>query len=730
MSTRLDNITLSCFADGRPRDVHGYARMSANDSDTSPDSSNSGRYRDEDGREKRRAGGAGTREVHNKLEKNRRAHLKECFECLKKQIPTLEDKRTSNLSILRGSLRYIQALRRKEKEYELEMQKLAREKISLQERIATLKSELTKMNIEVDINQWIKVPDEETDSNSTSTATEQGSPIVSDIDDDEDDDMDEENDEQPRNKKQMFSVKEVIKKTTADLAAAHKEVISSQGAMTVLKVAPPAYQQNMKNLPKQGIHAATTSVITMATSATTGTGHVTLQSQRPPVTQILAQTLNQKLVQKQRETVISGGDLVEKSPVAQILAQQLNKKTTKSVDKPPLQQMVVDNNPSPSHNLEILAQALSQRQVIQKPKNMEGTNTQQLIPSSLSSISTAGSTDHSDRTPVTQILAQQLNQRQMLQRQKSMDTTVTTTQTSLAKSVPQIVKSLSVRPSLSFTPINTQLMANPIHQLALNRLANIGTVPNQAAALTAIPTSTPTKTPAQPILVSNFHLASQLNAPPLAATTTTKMATTTATVTNTLATSSQKTPSSHNEAVTTVSQSLSATAVTAVPTIRPIIGTPGSHFMASPLTPLNALLAQTIPRTTMGAVLHTVPSSTVTYTTAGPNQTASIQQLMSLAQMAPGTQLFSPMTVVSPNGNLVTTGIPQAQLNNVLMTQPLLKQIPVLTPAGILQGGQLSQMIGQPVVKPFVVVSVPSITTTTAPPAASVAVTVAMTTTS
>lgn len=52
---------------------------------------------------------SGTREVHNKLEKNRRAHLKECFEMLKKQVPASQDeKKTSNLSILRSAIRYIQ----------------------------------------------------------------------------------------------------------------------------------------------------------------------------------------------------------------------------------------------------------------------------------------------------------------------------------------------------------------------------------------------------------------------------------------------------------------------------------------------------------------------------------------------------------------------------------------------------------------------------------------------
>ncbi|CAF94532.1 unnamed protein product, partial [Tetraodon nigroviridis] len=63
-----------------------------------------GRHQDN----KKRPGGAGTREVHNKLEKNRRAHLKECFETLKKNIPNIEEKKTSNLSVLRSALRYIQ----------------------------------------------------------------------------------------------------------------------------------------------------------------------------------------------------------------------------------------------------------------------------------------------------------------------------------------------------------------------------------------------------------------------------------------------------------------------------------------------------------------------------------------------------------------------------------------------------------------------------------------------
>lgn len=85
---------------------------------------------------------SGTREVHNKLEKNRRAHLKECFELLKGQLPSFEDRKISNLAILRSSLRYIQTLKRKEREFEHEMERLAREKIALQQRLSTLKKDM------------------------------------------------------------------------------------------------------------------------------------------------------------------------------------------------------------------------------------------------------------------------------------------------------------------------------------------------------------------------------------------------------------------------------------------------------------------------------------------------------------------------------------------------------------------------------------------------------------
>ncbi|XP_059611594.1 uncharacterized protein LOC132258333 isoform X2 [Phlebotomus argentipes] len=108
---------------------------------------------------------AGTREVHNKLEKNRRAHLKECFEQLKKQLPQMpEEKKTSNLSILSAAIRYIQTLKRKERELEHEMERLAKEKISSQQRIIVLKRELSSQYENIDFSAIL--PESEVPTNS------------------------------------------------------------------------------------------------------------------------------------------------------------------------------------------------------------------------------------------------------------------------------------------------------------------------------------------------------------------------------------------------------------------------------------------------------------------------------------------------------------------------------------------------------------------------------------
>ncbi|XP_044763104.1 max-binding protein MNT [Coccinella septempunctata] len=99
---------------------------------------------------------AGTREVHNKLEKHRRAHLKECFDILKKQLPASPDeKKTSNLNILHSAIRYIHILRKKERDLEQEMERLAREKISWQTKLALLKKDLSSHYENIDFNRLL-----------------------------------------------------------------------------------------------------------------------------------------------------------------------------------------------------------------------------------------------------------------------------------------------------------------------------------------------------------------------------------------------------------------------------------------------------------------------------------------------------------------------------------------------------------------------------------------------
>ncbi|XP_059187784.1 max-binding protein MNT isoform X2 [Centropristis striata] len=114
-----------------------------------------------------------------------RAHLKECFETLKKNIPNIDEKKTSNLSVLRSALRYIQTLKRKEKEYEHDMERLAREKIATQQRLAELKNDLSQWMDVIEIDRVLRqTVQPEEDQASTSTASE-GEDIM-------DDDMEDE----------------------------------------------------------------------------------------------------------------------------------------------------------------------------------------------------------------------------------------------------------------------------------------------------------------------------------------------------------------------------------------------------------------------------------------------------------------------------------------------------------------------------------------------------------
>uniref|UniRef100_A0A4W6DIF8 Max-binding protein MNT n=1 Tax=Lates calcarifer TaxID=8187 RepID=A0A4W6DIF8_LATCA len=125
------------------------------------------------------------RQLDNKKRPGGRAHLKECFETLKKNIPNIDEKKTSNLSVLRSALRYIQTLKRKEKEYEHDMERLAREKIATQQRLAELKNELSQWMDVIEIDRVLRqTVQPEEDQASTSTASE-GEDIM-------DEDLDEE----------------------------------------------------------------------------------------------------------------------------------------------------------------------------------------------------------------------------------------------------------------------------------------------------------------------------------------------------------------------------------------------------------------------------------------------------------------------------------------------------------------------------------------------------------
>ncbi|XP_014215065.1 max-binding protein MNT-like [Copidosoma floridanum] len=91
------------------------------------------------------AGGfrTGTREVHNKLEKNRRAHLKECFDRLKATIPGMTNRKTSNLNVLKEAVTYTKHLRKQNIDYDRKMTEITRINIELQNKCKALKMKMS-----------------------------------------------------------------------------------------------------------------------------------------------------------------------------------------------------------------------------------------------------------------------------------------------------------------------------------------------------------------------------------------------------------------------------------------------------------------------------------------------------------------------------------------------------------------------------------------------------------
>ena len=83
-----------------------------------------------------------TREVHNRLEKNRRAHLKSCFNELAAECD-LDPNKASNLLVIRTAYKCIMGLRREEREQERNLAALVQEKIRRQSRLNELKREVS-----------------------------------------------------------------------------------------------------------------------------------------------------------------------------------------------------------------------------------------------------------------------------------------------------------------------------------------------------------------------------------------------------------------------------------------------------------------------------------------------------------------------------------------------------------------------------------------------------------
>jgi len=110
------------------------------------------------------------REIHNRLEKHRRAHLKDCFDTLKAEVPCQRDRKITNLQVLNLAIKYIQSLTRKEREYENEMALLTSRNIELQQRLGTLKAELNSEGHDVDT--WLDSCSDIDRSVSTRTASE------------------------------------------------------------------------------------------------------------------------------------------------------------------------------------------------------------------------------------------------------------------------------------------------------------------------------------------------------------------------------------------------------------------------------------------------------------------------------------------------------------------------------------------------------------------------------
>lgn len=90
------------------------------------------------------------RELHKTLEKNRRAHLRHCFELLKAELPASEcvDKKTSHINIIKSAIRYVLALRQQGCENDNELQRLTKIKNELTERLSRIRNDQQQQRLQ------------------------------------------------------------------------------------------------------------------------------------------------------------------------------------------------------------------------------------------------------------------------------------------------------------------------------------------------------------------------------------------------------------------------------------------------------------------------------------------------------------------------------------------------------------------------------------------------------
>ncbi|XP_045173930.2 max-binding protein MNT-like isoform X2 [Mercenaria mercenaria] len=588
--------------------------------------------------------GAGTREVHNKLEKNRRAHLKECFDFLKKNIPSLEDRRTSNLGILRSSLRYIQNLKRKEREFELEMQRFAHEKIVLQERMNTLKGELNKMNIDVDINAFVYLPENDNDSNSTSTATERGTPPPSDHDEQDDDEEEAEN-------LAMESNSPTPKSPRKRKLSYKKEI--------------PSNMIHTESFPKIALHSSANGMITKSSSAPT------FSVPRPSPKKVIPITLS--LSGPVPSPSLSVINTINPGPAAFEMSV-----TGKILEIPPVRTPVT----------QILHRTLQQRQqALLTQKMATNSSTVSKVASAPLTVAQLKSPPLSQPLPVVTMATTQLTAQPSMVVKDGIVSSTKLITSAVGTGASKVVSATSGVPTMSipYYMASLQKIAHPVLVTSLMAPAvglqsTSATVPS-TSLIPTISSGTPAlpvKTVSKPetitsLTLGNNNIRTLNNLPTIALVSTAK---------------------SETLPATTVATSLQSASIPIRPIFAPNI-LPGQQ-LAWPFV--------TIPRSNVLVSSTPVPSQAATVVATSTSQVTS-HPLVSLAQLNQLTQMMTPMTVMSPGIQMAPSALTQAQLNS-MFTSPLLKQFPLGIPSSLLQSGQV---LGQQVLKPVVVVTVPNV---------------------